>query len=248
MTRKRNATDTDEFKRDERRVKAAELYAKGYAQYVIGKLLGYDDSTISRDIAVIRKNWVEAHIKDYDERMLRELTGIEMQESALWEAWHRSCQTEVITTRSHKKQLRDAERPKKGKGKQSTPLEMVVIEENEKTVTRQMIGDPRFMAEITRVRELRCKLMGLLEDAPPSNPVVNIWQQLQEMKFDRDRDEIEEAIQTVRMLPPRPIDDSGLKDSTGYKDVPNKQSLPSGFTDLDDDKSPPSDDTPLDIR
>jgi hypothetical protein len=257
------AIDNEQFLRDRRRQQVGDMYARGYVAFPIATLLNVNVKTVTRDIDLIRKEWLEQRTGSYDDKVNRELAGIEQQESQLWEAWYRSCQIEVISTKTRKKQLRDIERPKKGKkGKDaSTEPAMVVIEENEKTVTRQMIGDPRFQAEITRLRELRCKLQGLLEDAPPSAPVVNIWQQLQEMKFDRDRDEIEEQIQAVRMLPPRPSDDAGLKDVTGYKDVPDKHSsddlrqddmgsdrnLPSGFTDLDDDKTGPSDDTPLDI-
>lgn len=251
---------------DERQQRVSEMYAKGYTQFVIATFIGVDQKTISRDVESIRKQWLEDKIGSYDDNMLKQLIGIDAQESALWEAWYRSCEQEVISTVTHKKQLRErrsdtSDTPKKGRGHKrkntsqnnlSNPVsEMVVVESNEKTTTRQMIGDPRFMAEITRVRELRCKLLGLLEDAPPTNPVINIWQSLQEMKFDRDRDDIEEAITSVRQLPARPNDDSGLKDSTGYKNIPTNPHLPSGFTDLDDnktDKNIPGDDTPLDIK
>lgn len=248
MRRKNYSEKLEVAAREERRRKVGEMYAQGYVMWPIAKLLGVDVATISRDLEVVRKEWLEQRTASYDEHMQRQLIGIEMQESQLWEAWYRSCQLETVTTKTAKKQLIQQSskgRGRKGKQQDDSPPQMVVVEENEKTVTRQGIGDPRFMSEITRLRELRCKLLGLLEDEKPTSPIINIWQQLEQSRFDRDKDEIEDRITAVKQLPPlnqvvvRPIDDAGLKDVSGWKDVPDKPT--------DDNKIIPPDDTPLDI-
>lgn len=260
---KRPFADTDTASREKRRLKVAEMYAQGYVLHPIATLLGVSQQTISRDLEHVRKEWLANRLRSYDDHMSKQLAGLDMQESQLWEAWYRSCQREVITTVQHKKQLREQASEQTGKSRKRNKSvqqsEMVLVESNERTVTRQLIGDPRFMAEITRVRELRCKLLGLLDDEPITQPIVNIWQQLQEIRFNRDTDELEDAIAGVRQLPPVPTSDAGLRDVTGWRDdgkdstdkhSADSQPLPSGFTDLDDsevDKSvSPSQDTPLD--
>lgn len=260
MGKKRQDADADTVGREERRESVARMYLQGYAMFPIAKLLDVSIQTVSRDLERIRKQWLESRNQSYDEKMMKELIGIEMQESQLWEAWYRSCQLETIRTVTSKKQLQEIDtstnKRKKGRKKSTNDREtaMVIVEENEKTVTRQGIGDPRFMSEITRLRELRCKLLGLLEDEKPTSPIVNIWQQLQEMHFDRDRDEIEDRINAVKQLPPinqvinRPTDDKGLKDASGWKDIPSDNDKVNGFKELDKDKIIPSDDTPLDIE
>lgn len=244
---------------EERREQVAQLYLQGWAQFPIAQRLGIAQQTVSDDLQIIRREWLDSRQQSYDEKMIKELIGIEMQESQLWEAWYRSCQLETVRTVTSKKQLQEIDtstnKRKRGRKKSTDDREtaMVIVEENEKTVTRQGIGDPRFMSEITRLRELRCKLLGLLEDEKPTSPIVNIWQQLQEMHFDRDRDEIEDRITAVKQLPPinqvinRSTDDKGLRDVSGWKDIPSDNDKVNGFKELDKDKIIPSDDTPLDI-
>jgi predicted transcriptional regulator len=242
---------------DVRRLKVGQMWLEGHVQYTIATILGIEQSTVSKDLDVVRQEWLERRLLTYDEKIAKECAGLEYQESELWKAWHRSCQLEVISTKTIKRQLRESGEVEqtttktKRKGKKTTTQDngqtmMIVVADDERTVTRQMIGDPRFMAEITKVRELRCKLMGLLEDAKPDSPIINIWQQLQEMKFDRDRDPIEEAIQRVRQLPPVPTDDKGIKGHPLDRNEPLN-----GFVEhmenSDLEPGQHKDDTPLDV-
>lgn len=240
---------------EERRLKVARMYSEGHVYYTIATILDIAITTVYKDIAEVRKEWIANRLGDYDAKIDREVAGIEYQESELWAAWHRSCQLEVVQKRTTKRKL--VERTQ-GKGKdKTTTSEMVVVAEDEHTETRQMIGDPRFMAEITKLRELRCRLLGLLEDEKPTEPIINIWQSLQDMRFDRDRDEIEEKIQAVRMLPSAPTSNAGLDWPPPRKEVAYREETPNGFTEverecLDDDSTlepPPTnpDDTPLDV-
>lgn len=258
--RKPRASRTEELTRiEDRRVKIAELYLQGYTAFPISKIIGVAERTVNDDLDIVRKEWMQNRLVDYDIKMERETRALDLQESELWKAWYRSCEVETISKKRTKRKLIN-KTIGKGKDKVVTS-EMVTIAEDDETVTRQMIGDPRFMAEITKVRELRCKLQGLLEDERPDAPIINIWQQLQEMKFDRDADPIEDRINQVRMLPPSPLDTSGIKGHPLDRKEPIKGSHIHTEDDSDleppqaDDGSPlgngfkelPKDDTPLDI-
>ncbi len=212
-------TAIQQFSADERKNKAAELYLQGYSQFNMSKLLGISQTTLSKDLAVVREEWLAERVADYDHKMLRELTALDLQESCLWEAWYNSCKQEIISTITQKKILQKppSKSKKKRKDEDEDDIEatgLIIVEENVKTVTKNMIGDPRFMAEITKVRELRCKLTGLLEDKPLETPIINIWQQLQEIDFARDKDEVEDRLRAIESRPLSVMDKSGISDFT----------------------------------
>ena len=191
----------------ERRAVITRMYVQGYAQWPIAKLLGISQSAVSNELAAVREEWLKTRTMDYTVKIAREVAGLDMQESCLWEAWYNSCKQDVITTVTRKKRLidepiqDDTSTGKRSRTRKTKGQELTTIEENEKVETRQLIGDRRFMAEITWVRELRCKLLGLLEDEPLQPAVVNIWQQLQEVQFDRDRDDIEDRLKMIETSP-----------------------------------------------
>jgi hypothetical protein len=191
---------------EERRNKVANMYAQGHVMFTIAEIIGCGEETVRRDLDYIRRVWAEERGQEYNDRIMREIVGLEMQESALWEAWYNSCKEEIIHTVQQRKQLiaapsnNGSRTPGGANSRKPTPPRLTVTEENTKTVRKQLIGDPRFMAEITRVRELRCKLLGLLEDEPVKSPIINIWQQLVEAAR-LPGDEIEERLQRIESLP-----------------------------------------------
>lgn len=199
MTRKR--IDNTQAVIDERRQTIARLYVQGYTQFAIAKVVGLCQQTISTELVSIRKEWLESRLKTYDERMSKELTALDMQESALWEAWYNSCKQEIINTITQKK-VRPTRRKRKKNDPDESSDDLEITEEHSRTVTRQLHGDPRFMAEITKVRELRCKLMGLLEDEPLQTPVINIWQQLQDITSNTDYNRVEDRLLAIESKRP----------------------------------------------
>ena len=107
--------------------------------------LGISQSTVSRDIKALLKEWQEARINDIDERKRTELAKIDNLELEYWEAWRRSCEkAEKETT----KMQGGASDEKPGRVEKTKSVEV-------------QSGDPRFLAGIQWCIEMRCKLLGL---------------------------------------------------------------------------------------
>ena len=104
--------------------------------------------TICEDLKVVRQQWLESSLMDFNELKARELEKLDLLEREAYRGWYRS--------------LRDAETAKT-KGAADADGEMDTPQEVETTVKGQA-GDPRFLAEIRHCIESRRKLLGL--DAP----------------------------------------------------------------------------------
>lgn len=200
---KRNGVN-DEFAIRERRREAARLYVEGWTQSQIAEKFGVSQALISKDLEVIRKGWEASAILDWDELKSRELAALDHQEEELWKAWYRSCEAERIRTTSSKREPR-ALTEGKGKDKKVTGYEMTVVEKNNKVVVKQLIGDPRFMDAITRVRELKTRILGFLKEEKPKNEVtVNVinWDQVADVRSKPDP--IETRLKQLEALPSPP--------------------------------------------
>lgn len=222
--KREDGTNVQSMPLDERRQMVTRMYLEGHVLYTIATITGMSKSTVAKDLDVVRKEWLEQRINNYDEKIAKEVAGLDYQESMLWEAWHNSCKQDIVIVVSQKKVLPREQKPSRSKRNKkdkaneddTVPSDgLIVVEEHNKTTTRQLFGDPRFMAEITKVRELRCRLLGLLEDEPLQTPVVNIWQQLQDLATVRDNDPIEERLLMIEgktATPPyeRPTVDAAL--------------------------------------
>lgn len=112
----------------------------------IGDQLGIDKSTVSRDLKFIQEQWRQSAITDMNEVKQRELEKIDLIEYEAWQAWLRS-QTDAITTNE--------------------------FDGNKSTSKKNQYGDPRFLAQIERCIELRCKILGI--NAPEKIEVID-WQ------------------------------------------------------------------------
>lgn len=126
---------------EQRRELVARLYITGLTQAEIGRRCNVGQRQISKDLAVIRRNWLESSIRNFDELRGEQLAKIDKLESEYWDAWERSKAESVRKT---------AER--------SDGKDRAVV------VTEAQHGDPRYLAGIERCIAQRCKLLGL--DAP----------------------------------------------------------------------------------
>lgn len=95
-----------------------------------------------------------------DAHIERELAEIQYQIDELTDAWHRSCgnrtRKKIKTVQRGIDKTKGDKKPKRGKDLEfGESTEKEIIEEN-------LIGDPSIQAQITRLRELRMRLLGLL--------------------------------------------------------------------------------------
>lgn len=125
-----------------RRHKAARLYLQQRTQWEIGEALSIDQSTVSRDLAEVRKDWQARATGDLSARKWEELARIDALERTYWDAWEKSCQ--------------DAERRTAKKVGGEKPRE----EAGRTTSGRD--GNPEFLKGVERCIEQRAKILGIL--------------------------------------------------------------------------------------
>ena len=74
----------------QRRQQVAELALQGLSQTAIAKQLGVAQGTIAGDLNVIRRQWRESAIRDFDQARAVELQKLDLIEREAWAAWQRS--------------------------------------------------------------------------------------------------------------------------------------------------------------
>lgn len=211
MSRDHNRKN-DEYNTLERRKKVSELYLQGLAQWQIAEKVGVSQPMISVDLKVIRDAWLATAILNWDELKSKELAALDLQEEELWKAWFRSCGVEKVNTATIERELRavegepDVEVVKK-KVKKALVSKMVPVRKSKKSVTKQLIGDPRYMAEIQKVREFRCRLLGFLkheEEKEKQGVNINIinWDEVAKSP----PNEIQAELDKLAMIPVVPIE------------------------------------------
>lgn len=142
-----------ELERDRRNI--ARMYLSGTTQMEIASELGLSQSTVSRDLSYLQKEWAEARISDIDERKRMELAKIDILELEYWDAWRgskRDSETETKTIRGDQSD----EKPKR-------------IEQAKRIESQN--GDPRYLVGVQWCIERRCGLLGL--DAPKRTDVTS---------------------------------------------------------------------------
>lgn len=185
-----------EFEILQRRKEVASMYIRGMAQWEIARHFDVIQPTISNDLAAIRKGWLASAILDWDELKAKELAALDLQEEELWKAWFRSCGKERTKTASVDKEPKVVTKGE-GKSKKVVGVEMGVSKESTKVVEKDLIGDPRFMEAIHKVRETRCKLLGFLEEkAPQVNVNIIDWETVSKPHVG---DEIEDRIKALEI-------------------------------------------------
>jgi hypothetical protein len=129
----------------------AARYLHGESQYTIAKTIGVTQQQISLDLKIVRNEWRQSAIRDFDEATGEQLAKIDAVEAEAWASWELSKQSREITVT----EAIEGER-----------------ESRKASVRREgQVGDPRFLERIQKCIEQRCVLLRLT--APPST-VVNV--------------------------------------------------------------------------
>lgn len=123
----------------ERREKVADLYIQGHTQAAIGKQLGVVQSIICDDLAVIRKQWLNSTVRNFDLARAEQLLKLDRVESEAWEAWERSKKPGSTAT------ISEGENNKK---------------QSRRTI-KQKDGDPRFLQIVGACIVQRRAILGL---------------------------------------------------------------------------------------
>jgi len=131
----------------DRRRNVANLYLRGDWQPAIAEKVGVSQSTISRDLAVVRKQWLKDASRDYDAKVAEELAKIDAIELEAWTEWEKS---------------KDRKRAKKMTKKSLKGDAVQLIEETATIET--LLPEARYLEIIQKCVVRRCKLLGL--DAP----------------------------------------------------------------------------------
>jgi hypothetical protein len=137
----------------QRRVRVAEAYMRHKLLYEIAKDEGVSRTTISDDLAAIRKEWLNRAVAAFDQRRAEELARIDRLEAEAWDAWERSKRDAQTIRASTTKGRVD------GQGK---PLPDLV--RTDETLEGQ-VGDPRFLERIGWCIQKRCEITGILTQA-----------------------------------------------------------------------------------
>lgn len=145
-------TTPDEAAAQKRRADVARLYLQGRRQVDIASAVGVNQSTVSRDLDHLRREWQADAKRSIDQRAAEELARIDRIEATAWEAWERSCRDAEAL---------HAETVRGRADKHGKPLPE--LQRTSKTVKGQA-GDPRFLERVGWCVERRCKILGL--DAP----------------------------------------------------------------------------------
>ncbi len=71
------------------RAEIARLYLSGTLQVNIAAEIGVSQQQISYDLKIIRQQWLDSALRDFDEARSRELAKIDNLEITYWQAWQR---------------------------------------------------------------------------------------------------------------------------------------------------------------
>lgn len=150
-----------------RRQRVAEMYLRGSYQSEIADSLGVDQTTISRDLLELRKEWQVSALVNINEAKAKELAKIDTLEMEYWRAWERSkLDAEIEVT----EQVGSRKKPKPG----DPPGEPAIIPEKIKKYKRVegQSGNPAFLAGVQWCINKRCEILGL--NAAQRNQNLNV--------------------------------------------------------------------------
>jgi hypothetical protein len=151
---------------------------------------------ISHELGIIRKQWMESAIRDFDEAKGRELDRIDHLEREAWDGWERSKRHRLVS-------VSGIEEKSTGSGADDRPAAPTETRTREETRKTDQVGDPRFLEKVAWCIEQRCKILGLHaalrlkhsgdEDGPPIRVVDELdWskastEELKHMKELREK-------------------------------------------------------------
>lgn len=195
-----------------RRKRVADMYLKGWSQWEMAHEIGVDHAVVLNDLKVIRETWLEKVLEGYDNIKAQELARIDLIESECWRAWYRSCEEEIVRTRSVEKENR-VETEGDGEDKKIVGVKMVPTKIVNKKVSRKLIGDPRFIDHVQWCSEMRCKIFGLVKEKPTNINFIN-WDQIAGIVAeDTGSEDIEAQIKQLES-------GSGIQQVQGTRDDP----------------------------
>lgn len=122
----------------QRRQQVAELSLQGWSQATIAEHLHVAQATVSNDLNVIRRDWRESAIRDFDQARGVELQKLDLIEREAWAAWQRSQKPQQSATFTGD-----------GPGPQS------------KKAVSNRYGDARFLEQVNKCIAQRRALLGL---------------------------------------------------------------------------------------
>ena len=156
------------FQRERDLAMVSQMYLRGFEQQEIVKELAKDpergytltQQTISKDLALIKKRWIEYQVQNMSEAKARELAKIDQLEREYWRAWERSVK-ELKKSRTGRRLSGPAaaapDQPAKAQ-KESRQADTLDVWKEER------YGDPRFLAGVQWCINRRIEIQGL--DAP----------------------------------------------------------------------------------
>ena len=122
----------------ERRAKISKMYLSGMAQFEISNETDISQQQISSDLKVLRKEWINSALIDFNEARSKELAKIDNLEIEYWDAWKKSKEDYEKSKRKYQdKQLKEL---------------------NKEDVI--MTGDPRFLEGVRWCITKRCEIFG----------------------------------------------------------------------------------------
>ena len=127
---------------DARRVEVARLRLRGHSMQEIAGLLGVSKTSIHDDLVALRAEWRDERVTYTDLERTEQLAKLNEIERESWGAWEFSKRTAEKKVMTNSKKF--------GRTKQVTRA--------------SQHGDPRFLEQIGKCIERRCKILGL--DAP----------------------------------------------------------------------------------
>lgn len=116
------------------------MYLDGKFQHEIAKIVGVSQVQVSRDLAEVKKRWLESSLRDFDELKSEELAKLDRLEVTYREAWVRSC--------------KDKDRLMEEDSEKGNRVQIV---------TEGQSGNPAFLDGIHKCIMARCKILGLVD-------------------------------------------------------------------------------------
>lgn len=142
------------------------MYLRGSLQTQIAGELNVTQATISRDLAALRKLWLQSALVDINEAKAKELAKIDNLELEYWAAWERSkLDAEIEVT----EQVGSRHKPKKGEPPEPEGLALERIKKYKRVEGQS--GNPAFLRGIEWCIQARRELFGL--DAPKRTDVTS---------------------------------------------------------------------------
>lgn len=147
------ATVSQTDQRRLRRQQAASLWLRGVPQTQIATQLGVSSQTIARDLRVIRQEWVQTRVTDWEMAREIELRKLDALEREAWEAWDRS-QRHAET---NKVSGSGADLGEKRRGEK---------------ISHSRTGDAKYLDVVARCIDRRCALLGINSLPGTNAPIV----------------------------------------------------------------------------